>query len=63
MYYIIVIKAAQHMYNGICSTYVGQKLVTQSFALTGAFYKASYINNFNNVWYYTFWLYYFSKLG
>ena len=43
---VVIVKATQHMDNGVALTYVSQELVTESFALAGTLYQSCYIHNF-----------------
>ena len=54
MGYVAVVEAAQYVYDGICITYVAQKLVAQTFTLRGALYKARNVDNLNSGWNDTF---------
>src|SRR5581483_1756043 len=49
MYHIIIIKTAQHMYNGIGCAYISQKLVTKALAFAGTLYKAGYVYYLNGI--------------
>ena len=46
MHDVVVIKTTQHMNNGIGFPDVGQKLIAQAFAFTGAFYQSCDIDDF-----------------
>jgi hypothetical protein len=47
MGYVIVVKAAQYMDNGIALTYVAQEFVAQTLALAGTLDQSGYIDNLN----------------
>jgi hypothetical protein len=47
MGYVIVVKAAQYMDNGIALAYVAQELVAQTLALAGTLDQSGYIDNLN----------------
>ena len=47
MCHVLIVKAAQHMYNCVALADVAQELVAQTFALAGAFYQSCYIDNLN----------------
>ena len=47
MRHVLIVKAAQHMNDGVAFTYVAQELVAQTLALAGTFYQTGYIHNLN----------------
>src|ERR1019366_3674804 len=58
---IIIIKTAYNVYNGIHTSDVTQKLVTQSFAFAGSFYQPGNVHKLNGGRYNTLWLNQFFK--
>ncbi len=47
---VVVLKAANHIHDGIGLADVGQELVTQAFALRGARHQASNVNKLHRGW-------------
>src|ERR1700730_17003919 len=62
MHDIIIIKATQYVNDRISAPDVSEKLVTQTFALAGAFHQSGYIYDLDRSWYYFLGLYNFFQL-